>query len=76
MRFAWAHAAYAAAKSQIPLPRTSTKGEVSRRYDVYREDIARERALFVIDGAGAIFWSHVSPIEVEPGADGVLTPSG
>ena len=31
-----------------------------------------ERALFVIDGEGRIAWSYVSPIEVNPGADGIL----
>ncbi len=49
------------------------KGEVSRAYRVYREeDGFSERALFVIDDAGVIFWSHVSPLEVNPGADGVV----
>jgi peroxiredoxin len=31
-----------------------------------------ERALFVIDPSGAIFWSYLSPIGVNPGADGIL----
>ena len=31
-----------------------------------------ERALFVIDGEGTIRWSYVSPIDVNPGADGIL----
>ena len=31
-----------------------------------------ERALFVIDRRGVIFWSHRSPIAVNPGADGIL----
>jgi len=31
-----------------------------------------ERALFVIDGDGVIRWSYVSPIGVNPGADGIL----
>jgi peroxiredoxin len=49
------------------------KGEVCRRFDVYREDIGTaERALFVLEGDGRVFWSHVSPIEINPGADGVL----
>jgi hypothetical protein len=26
----------------------------------------------VIDRKGAIFWSHLSPIAVNPGADGIL----
>jgi len=49
------------------------KGEVARRYGVYRDgEGTTERALFVIDGAGIIRWSYVSPIGVNPGADGIL----
>jgi hypothetical protein len=28
--------------------------------------------LFVIDPAGVVFWSYLSPKEVNPGADGIL----
>jgi hypothetical protein len=31
-----------------------------------------ERALFVLDNKGVIFWSYCSPIAVNPGADGIL----
>ena len=31
-----------------------------------------ERALFVLDKKGTIFWSYLSPIAVNPGADGIL----
>jgi peroxiredoxin len=49
------------------------KGSVARRFGVYREaDGTTERALFVIDAAGVIRWSYVSPIGVNPGADGIL----
>lgn len=49
------------------------KGEVAKAYGAYREnDGVSERALFVIDENGVIAWSHVSPIGVNPGADGVL----
>jgi peroxiredoxin (alkyl hydroperoxide reductase subunit C) len=71
----WAHIAYAQELNlRIPLASDfHPKGEVSRRYQVYRDDIGTsERALYVVDGAGVIFWSHVSPIELNPGADGVL----
>ena len=49
------------------------KGNVARRYGVYRahEGIS-ERALFVIDADGTIRWSYVSPIGINPGADGIL----
>jgi len=47
---------------------------MSRRYGAYDENTGMsERALFVIDGEGKIFWSHLSPKDVNPGADGILT---
>jgi peroxiredoxin len=49
------------------------KGEVARAYHVYRsEDGTSERALFVIDAEGIVRWSYVSPVNVNPGADGIL----
>jgi peroxiredoxin len=49
------------------------KGEVARRYGVYRDkEGVSERALFVIDREGVIRWSHVSPVGINPGADGIL----
>jgi peroxiredoxin (alkyl hydroperoxide reductase subunit C) len=71
----WSHVAYAKELNlRIPLLTDfHPKGEVCRRFDVYRDDIGTaERALVVLDGDGRVFWSHVSPIEVNPGADGVL----
>ena len=38
------------------------KGEVARRYDVFRDaDGLSERALYVVDGDGIIRYCHVSP---------------
>ena len=52
------------------------KGKVAKEYGVYRNgEGVTERALFVIDGVGRISWSYVSPIDVNPGADGILQPS-
>jgi alkyl hydroperoxide reductase subunit AhpC len=49
------------------------KGNVARQYGVYREpEGTSERALFVIDAEGIIRWSYVSPVGVNPGADGIL----
>ena len=49
------------------------KGEVARKYGVYRKgEGVSDRALFVIDGEGVISWSYISPIAVNPGADGIL----
>jgi len=49
------------------------KGEASRRYGVYSDRFGTAaRALFVVDGAGVVFWSEVVPGDVNPGAAGVL----
>ena len=71
----WCHAAYAKARSiEFPLLADfEPKGGVSRAYGVYRDgDGISERRLFVLDGAGVVRWSYVSPIGVNPGADGAL----
>ena len=49
------------------------KGAVAQKYGAYRnqEGIA-QRALFVIDKNGKIVWSYLSPVAVNPGADGIL----
>jgi peroxiredoxin len=73
---AWCHAAFARdRKLHFPLLADfEPKGEVARRYGVYRQsDGVSERALFVIDANGTIHWSHVSPIGVNPGAAGILS---
>jgi peroxiredoxin len=49
------------------------KGEVARAYGVYRKgEGVSERALFVLDKEGIVRWSHVSPIGINPGAEGIL----
>ena len=71
----WCHLAFAKDRHlQFPLlPDFEPKGEVSRLYGVYRDgDGTSERALFVIDGEGVIRWSYVSPVGMNPGADGIL----
>jgi peroxiredoxin len=72
---AWCHRAFSEArKLHFPLLADfEPKGAVARAYGVYREgDGTSERALFVIDGGGTVAWSYVSPIGVNPGADGIL----
>jgi peroxiredoxin len=71
----WCHAAFAKDRNlHFPvLADFEPKGSVARMYGVYRQaDGVCERALFVIDSAGSISWSYVSPIGVNPGADGIL----
>ena len=72
----WCHLAFAQArKLRFPLLADfEPKGAVARAYGVYRRaDGTCERALFVIDAQGTIRWSYVSPVGVNPGADGILT---
>jgi peroxiredoxin len=72
---AWCHAAFARdRKLHFPLLADfEPKGDVARTYGVYRQqDGICERALFVIDQNGTIRWSYVSPLGVNPGADGIL----
>jgi peroxiredoxin len=71
----WCHAEFAKdRKLHFPLLADfEPKGRVSKLYGAYRDgDGFCERALFVIDGAGVIRWSYVSPVGVNPGADGIL----
>jgi peroxiredoxin len=72
---AWCHVAFAGnRKLHFPLLADfHPKGEVAKLFGVYDENGGvSERALFVLDGAGVISWSYVSPIGVNPGADGIL----
>jgi peroxiredoxin len=72
---AWCHVAFASQRNlHFPLLADfHPKAEVAQRYGVYDDSIGMdERALFVLDGEGTIRWSYVSPIGVNPGADGIL----
>jgi peroxiredoxin len=73
---AWCHDAFARQnKLHFPLLADfEPKGAVARAYGVYEEkDGICERALFVIDSDGIIYWSYVSPIGINPGANGILS---
>jgi peroxiredoxin len=72
---AWCHAAFRGERGYklALLSDFEPKGAVARDYNVYRaKDGVSERALFVIDEEGVVRWSHVSPIGINPGADGIL----
>jgi peroxiredoxin len=72
---AWCHVAFSRdRKLAFPLLADfEPKGAVAREYGVYdaKEGVA-ERALFVIDRDGRIAWSYLSPVAINPGADGIL----
>ena len=72
---AWCHRAFSEAR-HIHFPLLADfepKGDVSRRYGAYREkDGFSERALVLIDAQGIVRWSYLSPVGVNPGADGIF----
>ena len=71
----WSHLAFAKDRNlHFPLLADfEPKGEVARVYQVYRnQDGTSERALYVIDPEGVVSWSYVSPVVLNPGADGIL----
>jgi peroxiredoxin len=71
----WCHAAYRESRKLhfTLLSDFEPKGAVSRKYDVYHEKEGRsERALFVLDSEGIIRWNYLSPVGINPGADGIL----
>jgi peroxiredoxin len=72
---AWCHQAYAK-HYNIHFPLLADfepKGGVARQYGAYRaNEGVCERALFVVDRDGRVFWSYCSPIGVNPGAEGIL----
>lgn len=71
----WCHAAFARDR-RLGFPLLADfepKGAVARAYGVYRvRDGTSERALMVVDATGIVRWRHVSPIGINPGADGIL----
>jgi peroxiredoxin len=71
----WSHLAFARDRNlHFPLLADfEPKGGVARAYGVYRaKEGTSERALYVIDGGGIVRWSYVSPVGINPGADGIL----
>lgn len=72
----WSHLAFAKDR-KLSFPLLSDfepKGSVSERYGAYQNGIGESaRALFVVDSAGTVSWSHLSPDGVNPGAEGILS---
>jgi peroxiredoxin len=72
----WCHRAFSEQRHiQFPLLSDfEPKGAAAQSYGVFNASQGvSKRALFVIDAQGVIRWSYVSPAEVNPGADGILT---
>ncbi|HEY5303446.1 MAG TPA: redoxin domain-containing protein [Acidimicrobiales bacterium] len=71
----WCHEAFKDQRNvAFPLLADSNpQGGVAKSYEVYRDDDGTsERALFVIGRDRKVAWSEVSPVGVNPGADGAL----
>jgi peroxiredoxin len=71
----WCHRAFAKErKLRFPLLTDfEPKGAVASSYGAYRrQDGFSERAIFVIDADGTIHWSYLSPLDINPGADGII----
>ena len=71
----WSHLAFTEHnKFHFPLLSDfEPKGEVARLYEVYNDKTGEcQRALYVIDENGIIRWSYLSPVGINPGADGIL----
>ena len=71
----WCHLAFSQdRKFHFPLLADfEPKGEVARLYEVYDEKEGEtKRALYVIDEEGIVRWNYLSPVGMNPGADGIL----
>jgi peroxiredoxin len=71
----WSHQAFAKdRKLKYPLLSDfEPKGAVAARFGAYLpEEGICSRSLFVLDEKGVIRWSYLSPVTVNPGADGIL----
>lgn len=71
----WCHLAFSEnRKLHFPLLADfEPKGAVSKLYEVYDEKEGEsQRALYVLDEKGIIRWNYLSPVGLNPGADGIL----
>lgn len=71
----WSHLAFSQSR-QLHFPLLADfepKGQVSKMYGVYDEKVGEsQRAIFVLDEKGVIRWNYLSPVGINPGADGIL----
>lgn len=71
----WSHLAFSEIrKLHFPLLADfEPKGQVAKMYGVYDEKEGQsKRALFVLDEKGIIRWNYLSPVGINPGAEGIL----
>jgi peroxiredoxin len=71
----WSHMAFSQnRKLHFPLLADfEPKGRIAKLYKVYDEGEGEcMRALYVLDDKGIIRWNYLSPVGINPGADGIL----
>ncbi|MFL9482790.1 redoxin domain-containing protein [Chitinophagaceae bacterium LWZ2-11] len=71
----WCHLAFSGdRKLHFPLLADfEPKGAIAKMYNVYDEQEGQcMRALYVLDPDGVIRWNYLSPVGINPGADGIL----
>jgi alkyl hydroperoxide reductase subunit AhpC len=71
----WCHLAFSQTRNfHFPLLADfEPKGKVAKMYGVYDEHEGEcQRALFILDEEGVIRWNYLSPVGINPGADGIL----
>jgi|SRR6185312_508121 len=71
----WSHLAFSQSRNlHFPLLADfEPKGKVAKLFDVYDEVEGESmRALFVLDDKGIVRWNYLSPVGINPGADGIL----
>ncbi|HTE27362.1 redoxin domain-containing protein [Flavitalea sp.] len=71
----WCHASYSENRN-IGFPLLADfepKGAISTLYEVYdTQEGTSKRGLYLLDEKGLIKWNYLSPIDRNPGADGIL----
>ena len=72
---AWCHLAFSKDRN-LHFPLLSDfepKGAVSKLYGAYDDKTGEsKRALYVLDEEGYVRWKYLSPVGVNPGADGIM----
>jgi len=71
----WCHLAFAQdRKLHFPLLADyEPKGYVSKLYGIYDEvEGHSRRAIFIVDADGIIQWNYLSPLGINPGANGIM----
>ncbi len=75
----WCHLAYTQSRNlHFPLLADfEPKGAVAKAYGSYDDKEGQcLRSLYVLDAEGIIRWNYLSPLSVNPGADGILDALG